>query len=200
MSLPAAITPAALDTILGHLATHFLASANGDLSTARHAASHMLAAYDAETEEELRLAAEIVSFGFHALEVLSEAASPDLPAAEKCRLRSSAVSLSRESHKSQRKLDQLRRARLAASPPPEMEDPPPPGTDPAFRLIEFAQEALGTGNGTGGAQAWTPTRQQRRAAQRIAEKLRRNKAEQIRREARQVALLATKNVNQAGAA
>ena len=53
MSLPAAITPATLDIILGHLAAHFLGSANSDLSTARHAASHMLAAYDAETEEEL---------------------------------------------------------------------------------------------------------------------------------------------------
>jgi hypothetical protein len=195
MPLPAspqtAIIPAILDTILGQLAAHFLASANNDLPTARHAASHMLAAYGAETEEELRLAAEIISFGFHALEALSEAASPDLPAPEKHLLRVTAVNLSRESHKSQRKLDQLRRARLAASKPP---DPPPHDQpDPAVQLIEFAKDALGT-------QAWTPTRQQRRAAERIAEKRRRNQAEQARREARQAALAVARNTSQTGAA
>ena len=192
-SLPAAITPATLDTILGHLATHFLAGANNDLPTARHAASHVLAAYGAETEEELRLAAEIISFGFHALEALSEAASPDLPAPEKHLLRGTAVNLSRESHKSQRKLDQLRRARLAASKPLEPSPQDKPDPDPAHRLIEFAKDAFGSQN-------WTPTRQQRRAAERIAEKLRQHEAEQARREARQATLAAAKNAHHAGAA
>jgi hypothetical protein len=201
MSLPTSVTPTTLDTILGHLAPHFLTSANGDLPTARHAASHMLAAYNAETEEELRLAAEIVSFSFHALEALSEAAAPDLPVTRKLRLRGSAVSLSRESHKSQRKLDQLQRARLAGSKPPEVQALPPPdkpGTDQALRLIEFAREALDASARKNGAPALTFSRQQRRAAERIAEKLKRNQAEHERREARQAAL-AAKNVNQAGA-
>ena len=77
---------------------------------ARHAASHLLAAYNVATEEELGLAGEIVSFGFHALEALSEAAAPDLSMNQKLRLRGSAVSLSREAHKAQRKLDQLQKA------------------------------------------------------------------------------------------
>jgi len=201
MSLPTSVTPATLDTIIGHLAPHFLAGANGDLPAARHAASQMLAAHNAETEEELRLAAEIVSFGFHALEALSEAASPDLPVTRKLRLRGSAVSLSRESHKSQRKLDQLRRARLAASKPQEVQalsPPDKPGTDQALRLIEFAQEALEASSRKGGVAALTLSRQQRRAAERITEKLKQNQAEHERREARRAAL-AAKNVNQAGA-
>ena len=185
MSLPAAITPAILDTVLGHLAPHFLTSTNGDLPAARHAASHVLVAYNVETEEELRLAAEIVSFGFHALEALGEAAAADLPVNKTLRLRGSAVSLSREAHKAQRKLDQLQRARLAAPPVTETPAPAPdkPGTEQAIGLIEFAREALEASARPGGVPAWTLSRQQRRAAERIAENLKRNKAEQARREA-----------------
>ena len=193
MSLPAAVTPAILDTTLGHLALHFLVGANGDLPAARRAAGHMLAAYGAETGEELRLAAEIIGFGFHALEALSEAACPDLPAAEKARLRGSAVSLSRESHKSQRKLDQLHRARPIASPPPEVRASPlsgRPGVVPALRLIAFAREALGDSAGAGGARGRVPMR--------VAEKPRRNRAEEAHRMARQAAL--ADNAEQTGAA
>jgi hypothetical protein len=200
MSLPAAITPAILDTILGHLAPHFLSSTNGDLPAARHAASHVLVAYNVETEEELRLAAEIVSFGFHALEALGEAAAPDLPMNKALRLRGSAVSLSREAHKAQRKLDQLQRARLTAPSIPEAPAQPPdkPGTEQAIGLIEFAREALEASAKPGGVTTWTLSRQQRRAAERIAENLKRNKAEQARREAMRAAPVA--NVTRIGAA
>jgi hypothetical protein len=113
MSRAVAVTPAILDTILGRLALLFLSGAGGDLPTARHAASRMLAAYHAETPDELRLAAEIISFGLHALEALGQAAAEDLALSKVLRLRGSAVSLSRESHKAQRKLDQLQRDRDA---------------------------------------------------------------------------------------
>jgi hypothetical protein len=196
VTFPTTISPVILDTVLGHLTPHFLTTTNGDFPVARHAASHLLAAYNVATEEELGLAGEIVSFGFHALEALSEAAAPDLSINQKLRLRGSAVSLSREAHKAQRKLDQLQRARLAASIRPEAQAPPPgtpkitavpenPGTAQALGLIEFAQEVIDASSRTGGAQAWTLSRQQRRAAERIAENLKRNKAEQARREARQ---------------
>jgi hypothetical protein len=79
MSLPALITPAILDKILGNLALLFLTSTGSDLPAARHSASRLLAAYDVETEEELRLAADIVSFGFHALDALGQAMAPNLP-------------------------------------------------------------------------------------------------------------------------
>jgi hypothetical protein len=201
MSFPTSITPTILDTILGHLAPHFLTSTNGDLPSARHAASHTLAAYNVETEEELRLAAEIVSFSFHALEALGQAAAPDLPLNKTLRLRGSAVSLSREAHKSQRKLDQLQRARRTATAAPEAKATPTdkPGTDQAIGLIEFAREALEASTKTGGVTAWTLSRQQRRAAERIAENLKRNKAEQARREATRTAIPA-ETLNQLGAA
>jgi hypothetical protein len=88
-ALPAAI----LDTILGRLSLLFLSGAGGDTAAARLAARQMLAIYQPETEDEFRLAAQIVSFSFHALEALSQAASPDMPLTRILRLRSSAVSL-----------------------------------------------------------------------------------------------------------
>ena len=118
MSLPASIASAILDTILGRLAPLLLSGAAGDLAAARYAASRMLAAYDVQTEEEFRVAAEIISFGLHALEALSQSASPDLTLNQILRLRTSAVSLSRESHKWQRLLDKLQRARRAGAPQP----------------------------------------------------------------------------------
>jgi hypothetical protein len=112
----AAVTPAQLDTVLGSLAPLFLTGAKDDLPTARHAAAQILAAYDAETPDELSLAAQIISFGFEALTALSQAANPDLPLTRILRLRGSAVSLSREGHKAQRKLDQLQRGRRIGVP------------------------------------------------------------------------------------
>jgi hypothetical protein len=172
---PSTITPAILDTVLGHLAPHFMASTGNDLPSARHAASRLLAAYNAETEEELSLSAEIISFSFHALEALGEAADPDLSLTRKLRLRGSAVSLSRESHKSQRKLDQLQRARHlgAAAAAPQDQAVAPESAQPATPPPAKPPPA---------APAWPLSRQQRRAAERTAEKLRRKQAENERRE------------------
>jgi hypothetical protein len=119
MSLPA-IAQVILETVIGHLAVLFLSGAAGNTDGAREAARQMLAAYNAETPEELSLAAEIISLQFHALQALSDAAAPDLSMNRIIRLRGSAVSLSRESHKAQRKLDQLQRTRRAgiAEPAP----------------------------------------------------------------------------------
>jgi hypothetical protein len=107
MSLATMLSGAVLDTILARLTVLFLTGSGGDLAAAHHGAAKMLAGYHPETEDELRLAAEIVSFGFHALEALSQAASHDLPLTKILRLRGSAVSLSRQSHRSQHRLDQL---------------------------------------------------------------------------------------------
>lgn len=182
MPLPSTIAPAILDTVLGHLSGHFLAAANNDRPTARQAASQMLAAYKTETEEELHLAADIVSFGFHALEALSESAAPDLPLNNKLRLRGSAVSLSRQGHKARRKLDQLQRARATAPPQPNT-TPDKAATDQALGLIEFARGAIQASGKKGGMQAFSLNHQQRRAAEQIAKNLQRNRAEQERRDA-----------------
>jgi hypothetical protein len=104
-SLAKTLPDAILETVVIRLSALFLAGAAGDMTAARQAAAQMLSAYHPETEDELRLAANIISFSFQALEALGQAATPDMPLT--LRLRGSAVSLSRESHKAQRRLDKL---------------------------------------------------------------------------------------------
>src|ERR1700678_3422044 len=107
MSLPTTLPAAILETILARLALLFLVGAQGDETAARDAAAEMLASYDPKTTAELRLAANSISFSFHALEALSQAAHPNMSLTKILRLRRSAVSLSRESHKAERRLDQI---------------------------------------------------------------------------------------------
>jgi len=184
MSLLTAFPIAILDTILGRLAVLFLTGAAGDLVTARLAAARMLAGYHPETENELRLAAEIISFSFHALEALSQAATPDLSLTKILRLRGSAVSLSRETHKSERRLDHLQNARRAGpSVQPEATNAPAPAAEPsrpqidkAIALIEATRQAIAaTGSKTAG-QTWTQAYQQRQTARRITANLKKNQA------------------------
>jgi hypothetical protein len=195
MSIPEIIMPAILETILGHIAPYFLTSTRGDLP----AAMRTLAAFDAGTEEEMRFAAEIVSFDFHALDALSQAATPDLSLNEILRLRGSAVSLSRESRKSQRKLDQLQRARLAsvakppaapvlgaAAPTPVRAVQDKPDAAQALGLIEFARQAIRACREKGGARALALARQECCTAERIAKNSVRNRAGQSMREASEV--------------
>jgi len=190
MSLAIVIAPAIMDTVLGHLALLFLAGAGGDLVGARYAAAQMLAAYNAETPDELCLAAEIISFGLHALEALNQAAGPDQALTKILRLRGSAVSLSREGHKAQRKLDQLQRARMAGSParacesPAEAPAPRPeatPAQPPAGAAIDrkgLARPVSGSVGKTGG-KTWTKGFQQREMTKRIALNLKKNQAAHI---------------------
>jgi hypothetical protein len=171
MSLATSLPAVILATILARLARLFLTGAGGDLNAARNAASQMLAAYHPETEDELSLAAEVISFAFHALDALSQAADPDMSLNQKLRPRGSAVSLSREFHKSQRKLDQLQKGRRAGimtrateTPVPKPE-PAPPTIDKALQLIEITREApptAGTSStsgtpGGGGSDAMSAT-------------------------------------------
>jgi hypothetical protein len=184
-----AITPVILHTLLGRLALLFLSGADNDPTAARHAASHMLAAYNAETDNELRLAANVISFSFHALEALSQAATPDMPLNKILRLRGSAVSLSREANKAERRLDQLQAARRTGAPvdaPAEIA-PPRPQIAKAIALVETTREMIAAAGQIGampqiggkpqtGAMPWTAASQKREAARRITENLRRNQA------------------------
>jgi hypothetical protein len=175
-ALPAAI----LDTILGRLSLLFLSGAGGDTAAARLAARQMLAIYQPETEDEFRLAAQIVSFSFHALEALSQAASPDMPLTRILRLRSSAVSLSRESHKAQRRLDQLQKARRTGAPSqPASTDAPHSGstTEKALALIADTREVMQSAKND--AQTWTQAYQQRLRAKRITENLKKHPAPHV---------------------
>jgi len=181
MSLATSLSTAILETILGNLARLFLSGAEGDPIAAHQAARQMVAAYHPQTEDELHLAADIISFGLHALEALSQAAEPDLPLNRQLRLRGSAVSLSREAHKSRRKLDLLQKARTAGVPIPATEAPAPrpepvaARTEKAIQLIETNREPSPSVTRKSG-QSWTQGYQQRQAAKRIAENLKKNQA------------------------
>lgn len=114
MSLSAIITPAILDKVIGLLVPLLIDSAGGDLPTARHAATSLLADYEPQTEEELRLAAEIIGFGFGALDALSQSMAPDLTLNAILRLRGSANAQHRCANQCQRTLDKLRKERRLA--------------------------------------------------------------------------------------
>jgi hypothetical protein len=176
MSLPA-IAQTIMETVIGHIAVLFLSGAAGNPDAAREAARQMLAAYNAETPEELGLAAEIISMQFHALEALSHAAAPDLSLNRIIRLRGSAVSLSRESHKAQRKLDQLQRARRAGTTQSVQQ---PQATPP----VETAPEPIIAPQTKTGTQSQTQPKPY---------KVNRLSAKQQKRLARQAALLARAN-------
>jgi hypothetical protein len=175
--IPATIPQAILDTILGRLAPLFLVGAAGNPAIARDAAHQMLAAYNPQTAAQLSLAAEIVGFSFHALEALGQAADRDLSLNRILRLRGSAVSLSREAHKSQRKLDQLQRAHAIQ---PQAEVHPSPQPEPAPNQL---------GSQTAGpteaeclaartkAKIWLQSRSKREAAEPITKTLKQNQAD-----------------------
>jgi hypothetical protein len=123
-SFPAAV----IETILARLAMIFLAGADGDNTAARQAAQQMLAVYNPHTEDELCLAANIISFNFQALEALGQAANLDQPITRILRLRSGAVSLSREAERARRSLSQIQKARqqAQAAEAPQAEPVMPP--------------------------------------------------------------------------
>jgi hypothetical protein len=173
-TLPAAI----LETILTRLALLFLAGAHNDPAQARQAAAQMLASYHPETEDELRLAANIISFSFHALEALSQSTHPDMSLTTILRLRGSAVSLSRESHKAVRRLDQAQKARRdGVQPSKTTAQPKPthPQIDKAMAFIEATRQAIETASKDGG-KTWTQSYRQRETAKRIAANLKKNQA------------------------
>ena len=136
MSLQAFSPAPILETILIGLTPLFLLAAGNDPAAARQAAAHMLAAYHPETDDELRLAANIVAFSFQALEALGQAAAPDLPVNRVLRLRSSAVNLSRESAKAERRLAQLQKARQ--QPQPEAQSNPEAQPNPQPQPVQHA--------------------------------------------------------------
>jgi hypothetical protein len=173
-TLAATLSAAILDTILARLALLFLSGTASDLTAARHAAAQMLAAYHPQTDEELRLSAQLVGFSFHALEALSQAASRDIPLTRALRLRGSAVSLSRESHKAQRRLDHIQKARHTGSPVTSELPPPEPKIERALDLIEQTRQVTAVAKATG--QTWTQAYQQRQRAKGIANNLKKNQA------------------------
>lgn len=162
---PATITAAVLERILAFLAPIFLEAAGGNNDIAREAARSALACYDARTNRELRLAALAVAFSFGALDALSKAANPDLTINQVMRLRGNATSLHRSADKAERALAQERHD-PDEQPEPEADLPDSTSTSD---LVAFAKTAP------------PMSRQQRRLAERQAEKQRQRRAEEARK-------------------
>jgi hypothetical protein len=193
MSLPATIAPAIQDTVIARLAPLFLTGANGDVAAARGAAAQMLAAHKPETPDELSLAADIISLQLHTLEALSYAATPDLSLSKIFRLRGSAVSLSRESFKAQRRLDQLQKARREGIPAEtQLESAQPePKIERAIDLIEDTRTVTAAAKTKG--LTWTQAYEQRQRDIRIAASLKRAEA-RVAAQANAAALSAAQTV------
>jgi hypothetical protein len=174
MPFPATLPAAIVETVLAGLAALFLNGAGGDMAAARHAASCMLAAYHPENEDELRLAANIVSFSFHALDALGQAAAQDIPLTRILRLRGSAVSLSRESAKAERRLAQFRKARQQPVPAPAAEIQPEPKVGQALAPTRDTGKVAAAAK-AGGA-TWTQAYGDRQREIRIAASIKRAEA------------------------
>jgi hypothetical protein len=172
-SMSLATFPAAvLETILTRLAALFLIGAAGDMEAARQAALQMLGAYHPETEDELSLAAHIISFSFQALEALGQAAAPDLPLTRILRLRGGAVSLSRESAKAQRRLTQCQQDRRKATPAESVQ--PSAKIEKAVELMQESGQVAAAAKANG--LTWTQAYEQRQRDVRIAASIKRAEA------------------------
>ncbi len=199
----ATITAALLDRIIRLLAPLFLDATAGDLIAARDAARGMLASYNSRDDEELRLHALVIAFGFGALDALAQAAGSGLSLNQVMRLRSNATALSRAGHQNQAVLDRCRK-QSAAEPAPE---PEPAQTElpdslrtadlvaftrhgkraplalPPDETAPLRQAPLDQPRPPSAPAATPLTRQQRRAAEREAEKRQRRLDHQARKAA-----------------
>ena len=178
MSSFPAVAPAFLEEMVAYLLHLFIRGAGGDEAAARHAVLSTLAAYDAEDEQELRLAAEIISFGFATLEALARAMNPDLPLNAVLRLRGNANAAHRSGHQCQRTLDKLRKERRTAavhSPAPKR---------PARSAAPTEAPTVSQPGPNQPAPRPDLSRQQRRDLERKALKAQRKEAERARLDAR----------------
>ncbi|HEX2940653.1 MAG TPA: hypothetical protein VHO91_06370 [Rhodopila sp.] len=191
------ITAAALDSILTFLAPLFLPETGGDTRLAREAAHETLQSYAVTTDREVRLAALAIAFSLRALDALGRAAAADLDVKAVLRLNGSANALNRAALQCQKALDRLR-----AGDPPAQPDalnsaldtmPALPDSAQMPDLLAFVRSAMGAGSAFARAAGTTPgaitglSRQQRRAAERQAEKAMRRKQEAELRSGRDAA-------------
>jgi hypothetical protein len=175
------VAPAFLEEMVAYLLHLFIRGAGGDQAAARHAVLSTLAAYDAKDEQELRLAAEIISFGFATLEALAKSMDPDLPLNAVLRLRGTANAAHRSGHQCQRTLDKLRKERRTAGVHPPVPEIPARSAG-SLEAPSASQPAPNQP---------TPrpvlSRQQRRDQERKALKAQRKEAERARLDARTAA-------------
>lgn len=191
MPHPATITTAVLEKIIAFLAPLFLIPGASDIATARETASTTLASYGARTDRELRFAALSIAFGFGALEALSKAAAPDLPPNHALRLRGNANALNRAAQQNENRLEKLQRQPEVAETEEHAENAmldALAGTLPASSetadLLAFVRAQVKSMRPTAdltSAPVVPLSRQQRRAAERRAEKMRQRQQEEAKR-------------------
>ena len=164
--MPVSITAVVFDRLLAFLTPLFQSTRTSQPDLARQAARDSLASYGARTNRELRLAALSIAFSFGALDALSRAANPDLALNQVTRLRGNANALNRAAQQNENRLE-----KLLKQPQVVIETEEPADTMPASSetgdLLTFAQCKIET------VIAEAPkSRQQRRDAERKAEKTR----------------------------
>ena len=190
MSLPSTITAAVFDKILGFLAPLFVIAGTTDTAAARDVARATLAGYGARTDRELRFAALSVAFSFGALEAVGKAADPGLSINQMLRLNGNANALNRAAHQNENRLEKLLRQPPAMTKredsivaTPHAADTLPASAD-IDELVLFARsmlEATMTNPVVPAPTSVAPlSRQQRRAAERKAEKVRLRQVEDAR--------------------
>jgi hypothetical protein len=199
MSHPTSITEAVLEKIVAFLAPLFLVAATSDLHTAKEAAGAILSSYGARTNRELRFAALSIAFGFGALDALSRSANPELVLNQVLRLRGNANALNRAAQQNEARLEKLQnQPPLAAESVDPAEATPDilPATSATTDLLTFARSKLKSMMSGATPAAPAPpavvalSRQQRRDAERKAEKIRLRHQEDARRAARSAERLA----------
>jgi hypothetical protein len=198
MPHPANITPAVFEKIITFLALLFLIPGTGDIATARETASTTLASYGARTDRELRFSALSIAFGFGALEALRKAADPDLPLNHVLRLRGNANALNRAAQQNENRLEKLRKQPPAASEYQDTEETPldaladtVPASSATADLLAFARakmQSMMPAATPASALVVPLSRQQRRAAERKAEKTHQRQQEEARRAQRLAAM------------
>jgi hypothetical protein len=196
MSQPATITAAILDKILAFLAPLFLVATTGDIGAAQEAASAMLASYSPRTNRELRFAALSIAFAFGALETLSKAADPELALNQVLRLRGNANALNRSAQQNESRLEKLQKQppevieTAATDATPDAPANALPVSSATADLLTFARSKLKSIMSIATPAAIAPSivpvpaipvsRQQRRAAERKAEKVRQRQIQEAR--------------------
>lgn len=190
------------------LAPLFLIPGISDLAAARDTAASTLASYGARTDRELRFSALSIAFGLGALEALSKAADPDLPLNHMLRLRGNANALNRAAQQNEARLEKLQKQPPIAAAAEDLEEAPegapggvpeeammeafanalpanilPASSDPADLLafVRAQVKSMMSAPDPTSAPVMPLSRQQRRAAERKAEKIRQRQQEEARR-------------------
>ena len=114
---------------LFNLTPFFMDGAGGDPVKARAAAFEMIKAFPCHTMLELQLVTEIIAFSQSAIDTLRRAkADPELPDAERDKLRTKAVAMNAAEHRTIRTLEKVYQSRRPATKQAQPE--PQPKADP----------------------------------------------------------------------